>query len=137
MRSLLALTLVIGLGVAPAAPVPKAVKKKDDAALVVGTWKPANNGTCWYQFNADGTMQTWHGLSKGSPLDWTWTLDPDTTPKRMKLTRAVGSGVYDCLYELDGDTLKIAFIVGAIEPKKVEAAPGLQLYEQARDTSVK
>jgi hypothetical protein len=135
MRPLLAALLFAGF--VAAAPVPKAVKKKDDKELIVGTWKPANKGTCWYQFNADGTMQTWHGQGKGSPLDWTWTLDPNAAPKRMKLTRAVGSGVYDCLYELDDDALKIAFIVGAIEPKKVEAAPGLQLYEQARDTSSK
>jgi uncharacterized protein (TIGR03067 family) len=133
MRPLLAAALLAGFAVA--APVPKAAKKKDDATQIVGTWKPAADAGCWYQFNADGTMQTWHGLGKGSPLDWTWTLDPTATPKRMKLTRAVGSGVYDCIYELDGDGLKIAFVLGAKDPQKVEAAPGLQLYEQTRDSS--
>lgn len=137
MRPLVAVVLVAAL--APAAPVPKAVKKKDDKELIVGTWKPANKGTCWFQFNADGTLKTWHDPNAHSPLDWTWAIEEtDRLPKRIKLTRAGGGNEsYVCIYELDGDGLKIAFIVGAKDPQKVEAGPGLQLYEQTRDTSNK
>lgn len=135
MRPLPAVALLVGL--APAAPVPKELKKKDDAAAIVGTWKPANTGTCHFKFNDDGTMRTWHSPNIGSPIDWTYTLDSTTTPKKVKLTTADGKQNYDCIYELDGDSLKFAFVLGAKDPKKVEAGPGLQLYEQTRDTSAK
>ncbi len=135
MRHLLALALLAGF--ATAAPVPKALKPKADAELIVGTWMPANSGTCWYQFNADGTLKTWHGPNKRSPLDWTYTLDTTVTPKRVLLTGKADQKSFECVYELDGDGLKIAFVLGAKDPKKVEAGPGLQLYEQTRDTSAK
>jgi hypothetical protein len=138
MRPLLVVVLLAGFTPAHAAPVPKAVKKKDDKELIVGTWKPANKGTCWFQFNADGTMKTWHDPNAHSPLDWTWAIEEtDRLPKRIKLARAVGSGAYDCIYELDGDGLKIAFIVGTKDPQKLEAGRGVELYEQTRDTSGK
>lgn len=137
MRPLLVVVLLAGF--TPAAPVPKAVKKKDDKELLVGTWKPANKGTCWFLFNADGTMKTWHDPNAHSPLDWTWVLEEtERLPKRMKLTRAGGGNEsYVCVYELDGDGLKIGFVVGGQVPEKVETGPGVQLYEQSRDTSSK
>lgn len=137
MRPLLAVVLTVSL--APAAPVPKAVKKKADKELLVATWKPANKGTCWFQFSADGTLKTWHDPNAHSPLDWTWAIeDTERLPKRMKLTRAGGRNEsYVCVYELDGDALKIGFVVGGQVPENVEAGPGVQLYEQTRDTSSK
>lgn len=137
LRPLLAVMLVAALG--PAAPVPKAVKK-DDAAQIVGSWKPTDKGTCHYDFKADGTMRTWHDPAVGPPIDWTYTLDPTTTPKKMKLT-TVGqnkAAEYDCVYSLDGDRLKLAFVLGVKEFRdKWEETPGLQLYDQTRDTSGK
>lgn len=134
MRPLLALGLFAAYS--PAAPVPKAVKK-GDVALIVGTWKPAASGTCHYQFRDDGTMRTWHTPEVGPPIDWTYTLDPTASPKGVKLTSADGKS-YDCVYELDGDRLKLAFLLGAGKLEaKWETTPGLQLYEQTRDTSAK
>lgn len=138
MRSLLVVCLLAGYTFA--APVPKAVKKRDDAALILGTWKPADKGTCHYEFKADGTMRTWHVPEVGPPIDWTYTLDPTSTPKRMKLA-TVGrpkAAEYDCVYALDGDRLKLAFTLGAKQlHEKWEETPGLQLYDQTRDTSAK
>lgn len=135
MRPLLAVALLVGL--APAAPVPKAVKK-DDAAQIVGSWKPTDKGTCHYEFKADGTMRTWHDPAVGPPIDWTYTLDPAATPKRMKLATADGKNSYDCVYSLDGDQLKVAFVLGVKELReKWEETPGIQLYDQTRDTSGK
>ena len=133
MRPLVALALLVSLAVA--APVPKVVKK-GDAEQIVGTWKPANT-SCWYQFNADGTLKTWHDPNRHSPLDWTYTLDPTTSPKQVRLTTADGKTSYNCIYDLEGDSLKLVFVLGVKDPKKVEAGPGLQLYEQTRDTSPK
>jgi uncharacterized protein (TIGR03067 family) len=125
---------------APAAQVPKSLKKATDAELIVGTWKPTG-GDFWYQFNSDGSMKTWHGPNRVSPTNWTYTLDPTSSPKRAKLTSDDGRNggrSYDCIYELDGDSLKIAFVLNPkTPPTKVEDAPGLQLYEQTRDTSAK
>jgi uncharacterized protein (TIGR03067 family) len=135
MRPLLALTLLASL--APAAPVPKAVKK-DDAARIVGSWKPTDKGTCHYEFKADGTMRTWHTPEVGKPIDWTWTLDPEATPKRLKLTYVASKQSYDCVYSLDGDRLKLAFTLGVKQlHEKWEETPGIQLYDQTRDTSGK
>src|SRR5207244_3337849 len=53
MRPLLAITLLATL--APAAPVPKALKKADDKSGIVGIWKP-DKGSEWFQFDAEGGM---------------------------------------------------------------------------------
>lgn len=116
--------------------MPKELNKKDDSAGIVGTWTQGTGITCWFQIAANDTLKTWHDPNRGFPSDWTYTLDPTASPKRLKLT-TTGQQSYDCIYELDGDTLKIAFILGAKDPKMVEAASGLQLYEQTRDTSAK
>lgn len=133
-------TLLVLLAVtsSTAAPVPKGVKKKDDAALIVGTWKPTDKGTCHCEFKADGTMRTWHVPEVGPPIDWTYTLDPTTTPKRMKLATADGKNSYDCVYSLDADRLKLAFTLGVKQfHEKWEETPGLQMYDQTRDLTAK
>jgi len=138
MRFAFALLLVAGT--LAAAPVPKDFKRADDKELLVGTWKPADTGSAHFRFNPDGTMQTWNGRNAGNPVDWTWTnLDPKTTPKRVTLTRTVGSGTYDCIYELNGDGFKLAFIIDKTRPlpDKLAAAPGLSFYDLAREKPAK
>ncbi len=58
MRPLLTLALLVSM--ASAAPVPKVVKKQNDAELLVGTWKPAEGRTEWFEFTADGKMKAWN-----------------------------------------------------------------------------
>jgi hypothetical protein len=125
-----------------AAPVPKVVKKVDGADVLSGTWKPNGKGTCWFQFNADGTLKTWHDRNgtTDSHLEWTWSVDPEqTTPRRVKLTRMSDRRtVYDCLYERDGDNLKFAFVVeGQVASAKLEAGSGMELHELTRGISAK
>ncbi len=143
MRPLLAVALLAGL--ASAAPVPKALKKADDATRIVGTWKPIDKESAWFQFNDDGTLKTWHGGEGGaanSHMDWKWALDPDATPspRKVRLTRVPDSeNGYDCLYELDGDTLRFVFLLSPNmpRPKKVERGDNLQLHQLARHTPAK
>jgi hypothetical protein len=143
MRPLLAVALLAAL--APAAPVPKSLKKADDASRIVGTWKPTDKESAWFQFNDDRTLKTWHGAEGGaahSHMDWKWALDPDTShsPRKVRLTRVPDSeNGYDCLYELDGDTLRLVLLLspGVPPPKKVEAGPNLQLHQTARHTPAK
>lgn len=139
MRPLLALLV----GLAAAAPVPKAVKKKDVAAQLVGRWKPNGKGTCWFEFRDDGTLKTWHthNGNTDSALDWTWAIDPDeSTPRRIRLKEDHGRRErYDCAFELDGDALKFAFLHRVKEmPEKLDASvAGLELYDLTRDTPAK
>ena len=73
-------------------------------------------------------------------MEWTWSeLDTNATPKRVRLVRSVGSGGYDCIYELSGDGLKIAFILDKTRPipAKVQAGPGFSFYDLAREKPAK
>ena len=143
MRPLLALLLLVA--VASAAPVPKAIKKKDDASLIVGTWKVTalngqNNGTFHthtFVFDAEGGVRTVY--SGDQTTDWTWALVAGDAPKRMRwVAKTKGQTDFDCVYELDGDTLKFGFITsGQKPPAKVEPGPGLTLYELTRDPAGK
>lgn len=137
MRPLVALALLVA--VAPAAPVPKALKKPTLSDQLVGTWKPNGTGTAWFRFNADGTLQTWHvngnGNGKQSEMQWTWVIDPEpSTPQRLKLTRtSEPRQTLDCALELDGDTLTFAFLTGGKKmPEKLADGQGLELYKLAR-----
>ena len=149
MRLVIAL---LATGTLAAAPVPKDFKKPDDATLLVGTWKVtalsvngrpnANLHTHTFGFDADGKCHTLFGENgNANRSDWTYTLDPKATPKRMKWTSApVGRGPqfgaleFDCVYEVSGNTFKLGFLPNAqAVPDKVELGPGLTLYEMKRE----
>lgn len=141
MRPLVALLALASL--ASAAPVPKAPKKVDDKAALVGTWKVTllngkaeNLHTHTYMFDADGGVRTLFGTNGTS--DWTWAIEPDESPKRMKWKSKEGAAGFDCIYELDGDTLKLGFLTsGQAPPAKVEVTPGVTLYEMKREPAAK
>jgi uncharacterized protein (TIGR03067 family) len=123
MRPLLALALLVSL--ASAAPVPKAVKKQNDAEQIVGSWKPVEGQTDWFEFTADGKMLTWDtGGSAGTGPPFTYTLDTTTDPKSMTWGDRNKTPLWDCVYELDGDTLRISYNRDGKRPTKVEAARG-------------
>lgn len=135
-----ALVLLLAVGTLSAAPIPKELKKDGDEAKILGTWKPADHMTAWFRFDADGKMRTWHVPEVGPPIDWTYTLDPKGTPKRVKLTRTNNDLTsYDCLYEIDGDKLTVAFIVNkqAGIPDKIGPHAGLQIYALVRNAAGK
>ena len=142
MRPLAALALLVAL--ASAAPVPKEIKKKDDKARLVGTWaavalngKPQPAGTYTFTFDADGGVNLQTG--GGSASEWTWTIDPTESPKRMKwVDKKNPATSWECVYELTGDTFKLGFVPpGQPTPATVEVTPGVTLYEMTRDTSEK
>lgn len=139
MRS--ALILVVTVGTLSAAPIPKELKKPDDAKAVLGTWvahtldgKPGKPHTHTFVFEPDGKCHTLYGGDQRS--DWTYTLDLTTTPKRMKWVAAgAGRGTpFDCAYEVSGDTFKLAFLTGNNKsPEKLEPGGGYTLYEMKRE----
>jgi uncharacterized protein (TIGR03067 family) len=141
MRPLLALALLAGL--AAAAPVPKELKKKDDKHSLLGTWKvteltsdgkPTTASYHTFVFTDDGKLTLIEGKNKTGP-QWTWAIDQSTTPRTMKW--ATGNP-WDCVYELDGDSLKLGLLnKGAKPPASVEPGNGLTLYVMTRDTTGK
>lgn len=143
MRPLLALAVLIGF--ASAAPVPKALKKNDDRTLLLGTWKTISEHgktgkdiwTHTYHFEESGHLQQWFGPTDTS--NWDWTIDPEQTPKRMTwVNQKNARNAYDCVYELDGNTLRINYVsVKSPLPKGVGVNSGGYAIEMTRDTSTK
>lgn len=138
-----AFALLLAVGPLVAAPVPKDFKRPNDRARLVGLWKVQSltlNGqanaqisTVTFGFAADGRCHTLYG--QGQRSDWTYTLDLKANPRRMRWVKADNPGTtFDCVYELDGDTLKLGFIAsGKPAPAKAEPGPDLTLYEMTRE----
>jgi uncharacterized protein (TIGR03067 family) len=144
MRPLLAVALLVGF--APAAPVPKTLKKLDDHSLLMGKWKTTSEqgqkgAAIWthtYQFEEGGLLKQWYG-PKDSCSQWDWAIDPEQTPKTMTwVNRQDPKSAYDCTYEVDGDTLRLNY-VGAKQPlpKGVGPKAGGYAIEMTRHTSAK
>ncbi len=141
MRPLVVVCLLAGI--APAAPVPKAVKKRDDKSLLLGTWKTTSEqgktgAAIWthtYLFEDTGHLQQWFGPKESS--NWEWAIDPEQTPKKMTwVNKRDGKNAYDCTYELDGDTLRLNYVgAGQPLPKGVGPKAGGYAVEMTRDTS--
>jgi uncharacterized protein (TIGR03067 family) len=138
MRPLLAVALLAAL--APAAPVPRSLKKADDKTLLLGTWKTTSEAgktgkdiwTHTYHFHPDGHLRQEFGPVSES--NWDWAIDPEQTPKRMTwVNRKDPANAYDCVYELDGDTLRLNY-VGAKQtlPKAVGPQGGGYAIEMTR-----
>jgi uncharacterized protein (TIGR03067 family) len=143
MRPLIALTLFACLS--PAAPVPKALKKKaDDATLIVGRWKVhtlsvsgrnSNAPDSTFAFDRDGQVRIIEG-GRDNGNFWNWSLDPDGNPPGMRWVMPRGNNNWDCVYELAGDSLKVGFVpAGAKRPEMVEPGNGITLYEMTRLTT--
>lgn len=133
MRPLVA--LVVFAALAPAAPVPKAIKKQNDADSLVGTWKPAEGRTEWFEFTADGKMKAWSTGTAQHAVPYKWTLDDTASPRRMTWT---GSAQWECVYELNGDTLRISYVTaGQKIPTEVGPTKTGFYCDLRRDTSAK
>ena len=139
MRS--ALVLLATTATLTAAPVPKDFKKTDDKVALVGLWKvnrltingraDQNLHTHTFGFDAEGNCHTLFGQNARS--DWTFTLDPTASPKRMNWVAKGGGSKWVCVYEVAGDTLKVGFVAQNVEPPAtVEPGPTLTLYEMTR-----
>lgn len=121
VRPLLALVMLPLLAVA--APVPKSVKnKKDAASMLVGIWKPVGKSE-WFQFDADGGMKAWMTDSASTPALYTVTVepDPDGQPWRMTWTRkGRQQPTCDAVFIVDGDEMRLQYTSaggGSLLPK--------------------
>lgn len=135
MRPLLAVVLLAGL--TTAAPVPKAVKKKDDQESLVGRWKPSDGTKQWYEFKDDGTLKTWNEPNEAKAVPYNWSIDPTASPKRMTLySPGTTRPEWEVVYELDGDDLRMTYCHAGRVPAGVGKKHGI-FNGQTRDTSAK
>lgn len=105
MRSLV--LLLACAAVAVAAPVPKAVKKKGDADLIVGEWVDSPGAQSVWLFREDGTAGVGDPVNPACKA--VYKIDPNQTPKHLDWSQDGGRTWYLGVYELDGDSLKISF----------------------------
>lgn len=135
--------LVVFLAAAPlaAAPVPKD-NKPADQKQIVGTWKaektymsgrevlgPFADNT--FAFDAKGGM-TWT-LRGTRTFEFTFVLDPAAAPKRLTRVAKADGSEWRCLYELDGDKMKLAVVNKNAElPKMLEPGADVDYYELKR-----
>ncbi len=134
MRPLIALILLVSL--APAAPVPKSIKAKDEFGPLVGTWKPVGTSRTSFEFRPDGTMRCWTEGNERSGATYSWTVQPGCSPKRM--TWQSEGKRWEAVYELDGDSLKIFYAHAKAKlPDTVGPDPVGNFEQVSRDNSAK
>lgn len=115
MRSLLALLLLVGL--APAAPVPKELTKPKTPSHV-GVWKPVG-GSEWFEFDAEGGMKAWTTNGANNPVLYTYTLDPepDGPPWRMIWSmKGQQQPSHQAVFVVDGDGMKLSYTSAGGQP---------------------
>jgi hypothetical protein len=109
MRPLVALALLAA--VAPAAPVPNALKDKDETAKLIGRWKP-DKGSEWFEFTAEGGMKAWSTGSEASAAQYTFELDTDADARGWRMTwsqKGQAKPTYYAVYVVDGDRLHLSY----------------------------
>mgnify|MGYP007071110456 CR=1 FL=1 len=102
--SLLACLLVPTL---VAAPVPKSVKKKDDATDIVGLWASTRGGTTGWWFGEDGKAGTGNPVQVGCAA--IYKVDATQTPRHLDWSQDNGKTWYLAIYEIENDVLRINF----------------------------
>ncbi len=138
MRSFpLFLVLALAAGALLAAPVPKELVRANDGRRILGTWKmeglsirggavDRGDTNTSFRFGADGTCGISHGESE---MPAQFALDPKATPRRMKWLNGPEKTEWRCLYELEGDSLKVCFVDMKVElPAKLEPGPTATIY---------
>ena len=140
MRSFpMLVVLALAAAALSAAPVPKELVRANDGRRIVGAWKQESlsvrggeaqagaNGTT-FRFRADGTCGITSGLGNRENSA-EYTLDPKASPRRMKWLNGPEKTEWRCLYELEGDSLKVCFVDHQAElPAKLEPGPTSTIY---------
>ena len=110
-----------------AAPVPKELKYRSDAACYVGTWdtvvsesngKPYSKARWTFDDKLKMTSNPLPGGVGGTSI-WIIKIDPKQTPKTIDI------GSYPGIYEIDGDDIKIAYTLGGPRPTEVKSGNGV------------
>jgi uncharacterized protein (TIGR03067 family) len=137
MRAIAIASLLLAALPSVAAPMPKE-KNKEDRTLILGVWAQESlsqrgaepqgkNAATTIHFDANGTCGITNG--QGEAMVAVYSLDPKSSPRRMKWLHGPAKEEWICLYEFVGETLKVAFVDQDTElPTKIEPAKNLTIY---------
>jgi uncharacterized protein (TIGR03067 family) len=113
-------------------------RKNDDKSRIVGNWaiealsvrgEESKSSSGMVRFAADGSCGITHGPPGSNEFGAVYTLDPSTTPRRMKWLNGPDRTEWDCLYEFDGERLKVAFVDRDTQfPRTIEPTANLTIY---------
>lgn len=137
MRRFALLVLIVAVPVV-AAPVPKAVKKKVDSQTILGKWEgglagTAKGGGYVFRFADDGKCGITNIGPNGRENGAEYQLHPDKSPRQMTWWNGAERTEWRCVYELDGDTLKVVFVhQGTDIPPDAAPRAGVTVYELKR-----
>ncbi len=123
------------------APIPKELRANDNARIA-GKWKqeflamrggekqPDTNTT--FYFEAAGKCAIGYGEGPSQNPSG-YSLDPASMPRKMKWLNGPEKTEWRCLYELDGDSLKVCFIDHNTEvPAALAPAANATIYYLTR-----
>ena len=136
------LMLLIGVAFASsalsAAPVPKEVKRSNDEFRILGKWKQeflSSRGAekeaataTTFHFEAEGKCSIAYGDGPSQNPSG-YSLDAAPSPRAMKWLNGPEKTEWRCLYEIQGDTLKVCFIDPNTEmPTAIAPAQNATIY---------
>ena len=100
---------------ASAAPVPKELKVRSDAARMEGLWQEGVNGSHWL-FRGDKLFAGGTATPAINGYTYGLTLKPDVSPPEFNLAGVNGTGSFAGIYKFVGDDLHVAYSSGAVRP---------------------
>ena len=134
MKYLLCLSFAVAASLTACAAAPP------DAQAIQGTWVPVK-AELGGQPLTDAVLKTislkltagkYEVLVGSRPDNGTYTLDPQTKPKRITVTGTDGPNngkTFPSIYELSGHTLRICYdLSGAKRPTEFKTVAGTKLY---------
>jgi uncharacterized protein (TIGR03067 family) len=141
MKIILAIALILAAALtARAAEESSDHKPQDDQKALQGDWVPTKAELAGKPMPDDVlktislklTKNDYEVLVAGHPDKGTWSIDPDAKPKAMTVKGVKGPNAgktFPCIYELDGDTLRICYDLSEkARPKEFKTAEGTKLY---------
>jgi uncharacterized protein (TIGR03067 family) len=130
--------VALSLMVAPAA-APEPNPPAGDGERLVGVWNLTAASTAGLEVSGEKlgeskwafTGRQYLAANSTGSVVGTYTIDPTASPKRMDFVAAAGPDkgkVQAMIYELDGDTLRIAYTAGGERPASFPTKPAEKEY---------
>ena len=120
MGRTLAILLALTIS-AQAAPVPKELRVRSDAAQMEGLWQEGAGHSYWL-FRGDKLFAGSTAMPDVDGYTYGFTLKPDVSPPEFDLAGVNGGTGYAAIYKFVGDDLHVAYNTGAVRP--TDFAPG-------------
>ncbi len=133
MRAIIA--FLVAASFAPAAPVPKALKRNPDLKLIVGEWEEKPGSRTYWNFREDGSAEY---IDPERPLhEFNFKLGQNEPFNEIDWSLNQGKDVYLGIYTLKEDSLKFSIgSYGAARPKSLENTRESQVTSLIRRTEM-